>query len=347
MDVLKVINTIRSQQGADYQSRIPVATRENFTQVGTAILEYEPDTNTFLYALVNKIGLQEVSNRRFKNPLSVLKKGGVPFGTTVEELYTNPVKSKQYDGNNTSDMLEVNKPDTKTLYHKKNRESKYPVSINTIKLQEAFHSPEAFQDFYTTSIFNALYSGDEMDEFLLMKNAMTEAIAAGKIISVEVEYDGEETSSKGLIKLLKTLSGNFTFPKTDYNGYNAMNADAIEAEELTPCITWTPTANQIVLVRTDVDASTDVEVLAKAFNMDKTDFLKRKFVIDDFGDDDTLCVLCDENMFKFKDIIYQLRSFNNGSNLVTNYWLHHHQMISLSLFANALAIKKKAVEAEA
>lgn len=342
MDFILALNTIRANNSQGYQERIPEATKENFSEVGKKIMEFEADTNEFLAALVNRIGFVEASNRRFKNPLSILKTGGMPFGTTIEEIYTNPVKAKQYDGNEVGDLLSIEKPDVKTIYHTKNRENKYPVSINMVKLQEAFTSPDALKSFYESSILNAMYSGDEMDEFLLMKAAVSTAIAEGRVVTMEIEYDGEEQTSKNLVKVLKTLSGDFLFPKTCFNGYNKLNAEAIQAQTATEVITWTPAANQVVLVRTDVDASTDVEVLAKAFNMEKTDFLKRKFVVDDFGDADTLCMICDENMFKFKDVFYQLRSFNNGSNLTMKWWLHHHQVISLSLFGNAVAIKKKA-----
>lgn len=342
MDWILALNTIRANNSQGYQERIPVATKENFAEVGKKIMSFEADTNEFLSALVNRIGFVEASNRRFKNPLAVLKTGGMPFGTTIEEIYTNPVTAKSYDANEVGDLLTIEKPDVKTIYHEKNREDKYPVSINMVKLQEAFTSPESLKSFYETSVLNAMYSGDEMDEFLLMKKTVSSAIAEGRIVTMDIEWDGEEQTSKNLVKVLKTLAGDFLFPKTCFNGYNALNAEKIGAKEMTEAITWTPAANQIILVRTDVDAATDVEVLAKAFNMEKTDFLKRKFVVDDFGDEDTLCMICDENIFKFKDTFYQVRSFNNGSNLTQKWWLHHHQLLSLSLFGNAVAIKKKA-----
>lgn len=340
MDVIAILNTIRDNSSNLYAERIPAATIQNIEEVGNAIMAYEATTNEFLDALVNRIAFTIVSNRRYKNPLAVLKKGGKPFGTDIEEIYTNPVSAVSFNGSATDDMLKVTKPDVKTMYHRMNRQDKYPVSISTPQLQKAFKSADELGKF-VTSIINAMYSGDEMDEYLLMRNTISEAVQDKKMVSLEVDYDGEESASKGLVKLLKTLAGNFAFPSQDYNGYNEMNAAAITAGTITPSITWTPSENQICIVRTDVDAATDVEVLAKAFNMDKTDFLKRKFVVDSFGDADTLAVICDENIFEVRDDLYQVRSFDNGSNLTTNYWLHHWQTISLSLFGNAVAIKAK------
>ena len=340
MDIITILNTIRANNSTLYNERVPEATKSNIENVGESILQYEATTNEFLGALVNRIAFTIVSNRRFQNPLAILKKGGKPFGTDIEEIFTNPVSAVAFDGSNTSDMLKVTKPDVKTVFHRMNRQDKYPVSISTPQLQKAFKSLNEMEKFIN-SIITAMYSGDEMDEYILMRNIIAEGVKMNAITSFEVDYDGGETTSKDLVKLIKTLSLNFTFPSKEYNSYNEANASGIEAGSITACTTWTPKENQVILIRSDVDASTDVEVLAKAFNLDKTDFLKRKLVVDSFGDDKTLCVICDESMFQVYDDLYQVRSFENGSNLTTNYWLHHWQTMSISLFANAVAIKQK------
>lgn len=341
MDVVAILNTIRANNSTQYAERVPEATRTNLEQVGNAIMAYEASTNEFLSSLVNRIAFTIVSNRRYKNPLAVLKKSAKPFGTDIEEIYTNPVSAVTFDGSGTSDMLKVTKPDVKTIFHRMNRQDKYPVSISTPQLQKAFTSFNEMEKF-VTSIITAMYSGDEMDEYLLMRNVVADAIVDNKLKKLDITYTGDAETSKDLIKLIKTLSSNFTFPAKDYNGYNVLNAAKISSKSVTACTTWTPKENQLLLIRSDVDANTDVEVLAKAFNMDKTDFLQRKIVVDTFGDESTLCVICDENIFEVRDDLYQVRSFDNGSNLTTNYWLHHWQTISLSLFGNAVAIQQTA-----
>lgn len=340
MNYIEIINTIHANSSALYQERVPEATQQNLEAVGNAIMAYEATQNEFLSALVGKIAFQVVSNRRYKNPLAILKKGAKPFGTDIEEIYTNPVSAVKFDGSATSDMLKVTKPDVKTIYHRMNRQDKYPVSVSGPQLQKAFTSGAEMEKFIQ-SIINAMYSGDDMDEYLLMRNLVSEAVAESKVKTLELTYNGDAETSKDLIKLIKTISLNMTFASKDYNGYNVANASKISAKNVTPCITWTPKENQVLLIRADVDANTDVEVLAKAFNMEKTDFLQRKIVVDSFGDDDTLCFIADENAFEVRDDFYQVRSFDNGENLVTNFWLHHWQTLSLSLFANGVAIKKE------
>lgn len=339
MNAITIVNTIRSENGVTYQDRIPELTKTNFEEVGNAIVTYEAEFNAFCNALVNKIGFTEVSNRRFRNPLSALKSGTKPFGTDIEEIYINPVSAVTFNGSNTEDMLKITKPDVKTIYHRLNRQDKYPVSITIPDVQKAFTNESTLATFIQ-GVINAMYSGDEMDEFLLMKNIVSEGIKKNKVKKVGITYDGTKTASEDLIKLIKTLSHDFTEPSTTFNGYNELNKTAISAKTVTPSVTWTPKENQIIIIRSDVDACTDVDVLAKAFNMEKTDLMKRKFVISSFGDEDTLAFVCDEKFFKITDDLFTVRSFDNGSNLARNYWLHHWQTISLSLFANAIAIQK-------
>lgn len=345
MNDILILNTIRANSSALYQERVPEATEQNRQDVGNAILSYQAATNEFLDGLINRIAFVQVANRRYKNPLAILKKGTKPFGTDIEEIMTNPVSAVAFNGSVTSDMLNVTKPDVKTAFHRMNRQDKYPVSISMPQLQKAFTNAAEFGVF-VNSIMTAMYSGDEMDEYLLMRNLIIDAIANDKVqtVTLSTAYDGTEESSKSLVKLTKTLAANFAFMSADYNGYNVLNAAGIAAGTITKALTWTPKENQVLLIRADVDACTDVEVLAKAFNMDKTSFLARKIVVDSFGDDKTLAFICDDAIFKVMDDLYQVRSFDNGSNLTTNYWLHHWQTMSLSLFGNGVAIQNPDTE---
>lgn len=340
MSIQTILNTIRENSSAQYQERIPEATRNNLAEIGTALIDFKPSRNEFLDALVNRIAFVQVSNRRFKNPLSILKKGTKPYGLDIEDIYTNPVAAQTYDGTNIGDMLKITKPDTKTIYYRTNRQDKYGVSITIPQLKKAFTSEGEFKKFYN-SIMTALYSGDELDEFLLMKNLVSDAIKDNKLVTMEVDYKGDEETSKELIKLVNTVSKNFKFPSHDYNGYNKLNAEGIASKQIIPAKTWTPEENQIILIRTDVASCTSVEVLAQAFNMSEVEFRKRKIEVDNFGDTDTLIVVCDEALFQVYDDYYGMDDFRNGSNLVTNFWLHHWQTLSLSLWANAVAFKQK------
>lgn len=341
MDVLQIINTIRANSSSFYQERIPTATKTNLTDIGSTILSYESLQNEFVGALVNKIAFTITSARRFKNPLAVLKSGQVPFGNTIEEVHTNPAKDLggPTRENEVSGLLSTADSDVASIYHSMNRKGLYKVSVSYEKLQTAFKDLASLQSFIQ-DIIDSMYSGDEIDEFALMKNVIADAVANNYLVTKEVTYDATGETAKDLVILLKTLRHDFTEPGKQFNGYNLKLASEISAGTKQGRVTWTPKENQVIFIRSDVDAVTDVEVLAKAFNMEKAEFAKRKFVVSSFGDADTLCVIADERLFMFKDNVYVVKKQANGYSLVDNYFLHHYQTISLSLFANAVAIKK-------
>lgn len=332
-----VINTIREKGSELYQDRIPVVTQENMREVGTMLTshDYEPQKNEFLNALVYKVAFTEVMNRRWKNPLAVLKKGTRPFGGFKEVAHVNPTKGKEFteDG---SDLFTTEKPDVKTAYFRRNRRQKYPVSISDAQLRTAFHSPAEFGKLYN-GIVNAMYSGDDMDEYLLMRDGLSACISEGRVKTIEIDY---ETNPSELIKGINTISRYFKYESDQYAGYNLVNSAQIEAGE-DPCITWCPPERQVLLIREDVDVNTDIEVLAKAFNMDKTDFTPRKIGVDTFSDPSILCVLADESFFEFEDEEYKVTNFENGSNLTKKFYLHHWETIQFNGLANAVAFKQK------
>lgn len=73
MSVVSVLNAIRATATDAYQTAIPLATMENFTHVGNAVLQAPPQIqNEFFNALLNKVGLQLFNDREFGNPLITL-----------------------------------------------------------------------------------------------------------------------------------------------------------------------------------------------------------------------------------------------------------------------------------
>ena len=92
MNVVNVLNAIRTNASAEYQSRIPAATKENFNTISQQINSYKVLQNEFINVLCNKIGATYVHNKLLNNPLSILKTGAMPLGLTKEEIYTNVAK---------------------------------------------------------------------------------------------------------------------------------------------------------------------------------------------------------------------------------------------------------------
>lgn len=331
-NMINVLNTILANGSTEYQARVPEATQNNLSDVGSAIMSYKPTQNEFLNALVNKIAMVIVHNKTFKNPLSILKKGSVPLGRNIEEIYTNPVTGTMYDATG-ADLLARSIPDTKAIYHSMNRQGKYKITIGVSQLMQAFTSYEALEKLLN-SIVNAIYSGDNYDEFILMKNLFASAIEGGKLKTVEVEPVTDNATAKDFVKSVKTIGQAMQFPSTAYNSYYDINS----ATDAKPVVTWTPLENQVLIMRNDVAVNVDVELLAQAFNVSYTDLEQRILTVDNFGENTTCgAILCDEAFVQVYDNLERMETFHNGEGLYDNYIYHHWQTYSLSLFANAQA----------
>lgn len=333
-NMMNILNTILANASADYQARVPQATQNNITEVGSAIMNFQATENEFLSALVNKVAMTIVRNKTFNNPLAVLKKGGVPLGKNIEEIYTNPATGSVFDPTGAK-LLERSLPDTKAIYHTMNRQGQYKATVSKSQLIQAFTSYQALEQLLN-SIVNSIYSGDNLDEFMLMKELFASAIEGGKLktVSLGLNSISDTDGAKTFVKAVKTVGQAMEFPSTQFNSYYDINKD----KDAKPVITWTPLNNQVLVMRNDVSVDVDVELLAKAFNVSYTDLKQRTLIVDSFGSA-TNCgaVLCDESFVQVYDNLTQMESFHNGEGLYDNFIYHHWQTYSLSLFANATA----------
>lgn len=331
-NMVNVLNTILSNASAMYQERVPQATQNNITEVGSAIMGYTPLENEFLSALVNKIAMQIVHNKTFRNPLSVLKKGSIPLGRNIEEIYTNPAKGTVYDATG-ADLLKREIPDTKTIYHQMNRQGKYKATVSKAQLVHAFTSYAALEKLLNT-IVNSIYSGDNLEEFMLMKELFASAIAGKKIMTTEVPAINGAETAKSFVKAVKTVGQSMAFPSSNFNSYYEINKDT----DANPVVTWTPMENQVLIMRNDVSVDVDMELLANAFNVSYAEIKSRTLLVDGFGSA-TNCgaILCDEALVQVYDNLTQMENFHNPEGLYDSFIYHHWQTYSLSLFANAMA----------
>lgn len=335
---IEIINTIRDNLSTEYIARVPEATRENLPQVGNAITSEKNIMNEFMEALINKVAMTYIKSKMFSNPLAKLKKGtGRPLGSTIEEIFINPSIDQGYNTDGTL-LLKTTKPDGKACYFGLNRKSTYATTINRQQLQRGFNSEQAFSSLLG-QIVNSLYSGDQIDEFALMKNMIAKNIDDGNVFKVECDI----AQPKELSKSMSNMSDYFNFPSTKFAPYNLLHKTAISAGEK-PCITFCPTKNQVLIVRADVLNEINYEVLASMFHMEMAQLDTMIIKVDDIPCDktkfDCYAVLTDIESIQVIDDIFQTEDEYIGSSMQWNIWLHHFQWLYLSSFGNAVAFGK-------
>lgn len=327
---IDALNSIRAEASQEYQDRIPEATQENISTIGNALQTYKPLYNEFSMALLCKIGKTMIESKLFQNRLARFKSGTIVDQQDVEEIFVEMAKAEgKYDPTGPNPLGRRDTVQDKVVYHRLNRADVYAVSIGDLDFRRVFRS-EATLDAYITKKINALYSGANKDEFLLMVNLL--ATYDGYFsyeVPVMAGADAHETA-KTFVKTLRKAVMDVTLDSsTDYN------KAGVE--------TWAEEDKLVLLVHKDVLAEVDVEVLAKAMNMGKTDIQVSIVPMPHFGSmTGVYGLLVDEEWFRVWDTLMDMEPQRNAHGKFTNYFLHVQQIISCSPFKTALKFVPKA-----
>ena len=357
-----IINAIRNNASLEYYQSVPAAvdTTDSIRAVGQAITAYQPRMNEFISALVNRIAKVVVTSRMYSNPWAFAKKGVLEFGETIEEIFVDIAKAHPFDpADAASTVFARNKPDVNTMFHAMNLQTQYPVTISQEQLRQAFTSVNGVTDLIAR-IVNSLYSAANYDEFIMMKYVISQVALAGGLANSYAAAAVDETTAKTVIKNIKAASSKFGFMSTNYT--TAGNKNFCEVQ------------NIYAITTADFDALTDVDVLAKAFNIDRANWLGRHVSIDSFAfnegelerldellaDDPTYvaamttnsghgisstentalgtiqAIIMDEQWLQVYDVLNQFTEIYNPKGLYWNEFYHVWRIYSASPFVNAL-----------
>lgn len=335
---IKVFNFIRNNSTEAFVQTIPEATTDNIQTISNILFNdaYQPMLNEFVTNLINRIALTIVRNKSFNNPLALFKKGSIPLGTDIQEIFTNPAIAEQYELNNTAmaKLLTITDPDTHVAYYRRNRQSLYTKTIAREALQGAFVSWEKFND-YVTSITTSLYSGNYIDEFKYTKDLVNGAYVNNKAIIETITNPTDEASAKAFLKKVRSLYSKLSFPSADYNAYSKFSGAK------GTIITWTDPERVVLIIKSDVLAEVDVDALASAFNIDKADFMGRVIPVDKFDNEEILGVICDESWLQIYDNLFRFDEFYNARVMAWNEYLHAWSTYAISPFSNAVILATK------
>jgi hypothetical protein len=331
-DTFDIINAIRNEN-PQFASYVPLADATNVAAIGAGIMINKTTQNDFITNLVDRIGLVVMKKATLNNPLKKFKKGAMPFGKTIEEIFTDITKSNKYDPADAEQTLYKRTiPNVKTLFHERNRQEYYSQTIQDDSLKSAFTSWGNFDNFLT-SIINAIYNSAEVDEYEYMKLLVDNYHSKGLFTVIPVTAPTTETATREFVKKLRATAKKMTLP----TGSRAYNALAVR--------TRSDMSDLHLLIDADLEANLDVDVLAKAFNMDRTNFVGNVTVIDGFNSSGLEAVLIDKEWFMVYDNELSMETVRNAKGKYWNYFYHVWQTFSVSRFSNAVAFVSGTVPA--
>ena len=266
MTAIELFNRMRADASLDFQSRVPELTQQNLAEVGDLLgnLEYSTLGNEF-GGMVGKIALTIFTSYMYQNPLAKFKKGKLPLGESVEEIFFNLAKGYTFDKDGTNPLARA-LPKAITTYHSKEFKHTYNITLQRIEIINAFRSEGDLDKFFTKSI-ESLYSAYNYDEFLIMKNLILEEIPNATMLAVPLPTD--DATAKDFVRELKTQVIKNEFMNTN-NPLKVQN--------------HTPRENMVLFIDSKVYSRISTDVLASAFNMGQVDYMTKIFVLDDFED---------------------------------------------------------------
>lgn len=338
MNSIEIFNTIRDNASTIFQERIPEGTQDNILAVQQAMLD--PDNavvvNEFCNRLLNMVIKQDLISKFFSDPLKPLKRGEKPLGDTVEEIYVNFIKAKQYDPTGV-ELLNRKLPDVKTIFHRMNRQDMYKVTIGRQQLTKAFRSWGDL-DGFIQNVINTLFNSSELDEFVLIKQLFKQAVDNNAMVVVDIEDPADsKANGEAFIKAVKKVSNQMVFPKSEFNAYMQ-----VQDTDPNPIITMSNKDEQILIIDSDTDVDLAIDVLASTFNMSVSEFNDtRKVIIDAFPDPNMKCALVDQRFLQIYDDLVYFTDFENPEGLYRNYYLHVWQTLSYSVLVNAVCFRVK------
>lgn len=334
---------IGASEGTDYINHIPELTRENITEVGNAILDYQPAKEAFYNSFLTKITRQLFENINANNVFKFLK-GPMTEGD-IEDSYVDYIKGENFDGGETNPFTH-NKPDIKVLYHKIDRQLKYKVTVSDAQLRKAFLSDTGLSTLIN-KIVDTLTQSAEHDEYVMFKQLLLESL-------VYKDEEGDLKTSKHTVLSgtskselverflyeVKKHSMNMTFNNREYNNMGVLNKTSYD--------------DQIIVIHKDYALDIDMGVLANTLNVDKMKLDGKVIIVDNFNDNDMAkwglqvddvvdgkkivgCIF-DRRGVRFWDSLRTMETLRNPDALYTNYWLHIWQGLSYAYFHNMFFI---------
>ena len=337
MDNIQFLNAIRAVASAEYKDRIPKATQTNIQNIMTTIMDYSTTKEEFTNTILNKIVRTKVLNKAYENSLKFFKKEPLPFGKTIEGVFVDLIKAKNFnehfgDGESeASSLLAKETPKVKVEYYSENFKHKYKLSISDEQLKSAFMSADGLSQM-TQGLIRSATSSSEYDEYMMIKTLI------GASVTKEVEIQGlfkldENAQAKKITKTVQALVNKFRFMSTEYNKQGVH--------------THCQPSDCVIITTPDQLANLNVELLASAFNVPYAEMPSRIVVIDSFldkagnDDTDTVCIVADMDLVQFRNTLDTWETFRNPDGLMTNMFHHVWGSACGCGFVNAVKIKNK------
>lgn len=371
---LEILNAIRDVAGADYQARIPQATRENIASIGNTILSYAPSANAFFTQLLNRIGKVVIDRMEgVEDIYDVFENGKLEFGDTIQKIFVDIPKAQAFDGTATTAMLAQSKGAIHVEYTKVDRKIFYKTTISVAQIKEAFTSVAKLDEF-VRALIESMSTALSYDKYIMLTNTLAthvayvmnglqnataesddnDAFRALVLPATVAEYNDStdeiewsNTGAKVFLKLLRVASRGLKFPHPLSYGNEFDDTDP-DYDAGTISVVRTPVSKQVCALEVSTMATIDVDALAVLFNIEKAEPKTRMIELEDgalgeWKDSSNnkyhiAGFVCDKEAVIRGTSFEERDSFKNPEALYVNMWNHYWGYMAVSKFKDFVPI---------
>ena len=295
--------------------------------------------NEFMSMLVQRIVYTQIQVKMFNNPLKELEGDRLPLGAIGQEIAINPIKARKFNVDDFAGLLAKYEADVKVQYMHLNSDLQYCVTITRAKIKDAFTSWENLNSF-VDGITQSLYNGAYIDHYRMTKDLVGQAYAGNNVQVEVVTAVTSEATAKAFVKKAREIYLNMKFPSVNFNAWRKVGGYGNDL------LTWSNPEDIRFVIRADVINEIDVDVLASAFNMDKTSLMGKILTVDNFDIYDgtekvydgskIIGFMGDKSWFRIKEQEMTMDEFYNANNRTWQMYLNDVRMYQYSLFANGV-----------
>lgn len=344
------LNSIREtsiQNNTLYHRYVPeILPTSDIGSFASPILDNPNVMNEFMNVLVQRIVYTQVDIKLFNNPLRVLEGDRIPLGSIGQEIYINPAKARKFNVDDFAGLLAKYEADIKVQYHHLNSDLQYCVTITRAKIKDAFVSWSTLENFID-GLTQSLYNGAYIDQYNMTKGLVSSAYASNQVRVQVVSAPSSEANAKAFITKARELFLNMQTPSPNFNAWRQVGGYGRDI------LTWSNPEDIVFLLRNDIASYIDVNVLASAFNIDKSVLMGNIIYVNDFDEYDStgtkifdgssiVGMIADRSWFRIKEQETTMDEFYNANNRTWQYYLNVVRMYSYSLFSNAVVFATSA-----
>lgn len=338
------LNSIREtsiQNNTLYHRYVPeILPTSDIGSFASPILDNPNVMNEFMNVLVQRIVYTQVDIKLFNNPLRVLEGDRIPLGSVGQEIHINPARGRKFNVDDFAGLLARYDADIKVQYHHLNSDLQYCVTITRAKLKDAFVSWSTLENFID-GLTQSLYNGAYIDQYNLTKGLVSSAYVSNQVRVEVISNPNTEALAKEFITKARTMFLNMQTPTPNFNAWRQVGGYGRDI------LTWSNPEDIVFLVRNDIGAYLDVNVLAQTFNIDRSVLLGNIIYVNDFNEYDNegnliydgsniVGMIADKSWFRIKEQETTMDEFYNANNRTWQYYLNVVRMYSYSLFSNAV-----------